>query len=372
MRVWQPEPMNGTELAVAARGRSLCLSLLCARSDPLTRHLQQLERDLERRIGFDYPRIGTLRPTSEQLTRLAEAITAVDVGPLATETDPLRLLAGLGDAVDSAMPWQPPFIRDALTAFPAVRDALLPAADAIAAAPGAHWWNDPIDLAHQYEMHDLAHRTDEQSRPAQQILEDLRAAATYDERRHGRPPVDPADEPGDAWWSIPTGWIPKQLSARLPHTSRRLPELGAVELAAQEDSTGPARAELRHVEPVPRSPRVFEVHGPDDWTRLVNAYPFEATRTRRGVWWESTGIDGRWYIPDWLTAAADWDAIHLTVWGYLTTAGEALPATEGGTVLAGWNPDCTYWLCDVRKTAADTWIRTSDTDMTHWARSSDG
>ena len=347
------------------------MSLLCTASEALARHLEQLERDLEQQTGSDYPRLGTLHPSGEQLARLAEAVSAVDVASFAAETNPLALLVGLGDAVDSAMPWQPPFIRDALTAFPDIRALLIPAAEAIAAAPAANWWNDAIDLAHQYEMHGPDRPTNEERRPAQQLLADLRAAATQDEQRHGFRPGDPADEPGDAWSSIPTGWIPNMISARLLHTSRPLPALGAVELAAHEDSTGPDHAELWHLEPIPTNPRIFEVHGPKDWARLVAAYPFEASRTRRGVWWESTGLDGRWYIPDWQTAANDWDAIHVTVWGYLTTAGEALQVAAGNTGLAGWNPDCTYWLCDVTTTASGTWARTSDADMAHRVPSTD-
>jgi hypothetical protein len=46
--------------------------------------------------------------------------------------------------------------------------------------------------------------------------------------------------------------------------------------------------------------------------------------------------------------AADWDAVHVSVAGYLTTAGIAIPAGGGAcTMLAGWDPDATWWLNDV-------------------------
>lgn len=46
--------------------------------------------------------------------------------------------------------------------------------------------------------------------------------------------------------------------------------------------------------------------------------------------------------------AADWDAIHVSVAGYLTTAGIAVPVARGAcTMLAGWDPDATWWLNDV-------------------------
>ena len=46
--------------------------------------------------------------------------------------------------------------------------------------------------------------------------------------------------------------------------------------------------------------------------------------------------------------AADWDAVHVCVAGYLTTAGIAIPVGDGAsTMLAGWDPDATWWLTDV-------------------------
>lgn len=90
--------------------------------------------------------------------------------------------------------------------------------------------------------------------------------------------------------------------------------------------------------------RVFEVAGPHDWARLVDAYPLEATHGKRGEWWWTTGRDGRWWIPDWPAVAEDYDAVHVTVTGYLATAGWAIPTAHGATVLAGWGPGHTCWL----------------------------
>ncbi|WP_284251344.1 hypothetical protein [Litorihabitans aurantiacus] len=40
--------------------------------------------------------------------------------------------------------------------------------------------------------------------------------------------------------------------------------------------------------------------------------------------------------------------MHVTVVGYLTTAGLAIEIGDGvATVLAGWSPDATAWLTDV-------------------------
>ncbi len=106
------------------------------------------------------------------------------------------------------------------------------------------------------------------------------------------------------------------------------------------------------------------------WTLLVQQYPLEVTDGRRHDWYRTTGRVERWFIPDWEAVAADWDAVHLTVAGYLTSATRALPIADDGkwTVLAGWNPDQTWWLTDILETSAaapELWRRIDDSS-TGW------
>ena len=76
--------------------------------------------------------------------------------------------------------------------------------------------------------------------------------------------------------------------------------------------------------------------------------PLDVSKSRRHDWWRVTGWAGRWLIPDYAAVAADWDAVHVTVAGYLTTAGIAIPVGDGArTMLAGWDPDATWWITDV-------------------------
>ena len=95
---------------------------------------------------------------------------------------------------------------------------------------------------------------------------------------------------------------------------------------------------------------------PGQWAGLVDRYPLDVGRSRRHDWWRATGLTGRWLIPDYAAVATDWDAIHVSVAGYLATAGVATPvgAAAGSaagagarTMLAGWDPDATWWLNDV-------------------------
>lgn len=66
--------------------------------------------------------------------------------------------------------------------------------------------------------------------------------------------------------------------------------------------------------------RVYEITGPDAWADLVGRYPMDVSRARRHDWWRTTRRAGRWLIPDYLAVTADFDAVHLSVAGYLTTA----------------------------------------------------
>jgi hypothetical protein len=109
------------------------------------------------------------------------------------------------------------------------------------------------------------------------------------------------------------------------------------------------------------SARVLEIGDPGAWQWLVAAYPRTATGTY-GHSWAWTGWDGEWLMPRWTAVADDWDGVHLSVAGYLATAGRALPVGKARTLLAGWNPDETYWLTDVLTPAgqAQAWHNDSD------------
>lgn len=355
------------ELVSGARGRSLCLSELCGQSEEFARILQTIEGEAEQRIGIDYPRVRSLNLMTPVVQELVAAIAAVDVRPLAAAVDPLEFLVGLGAATDAATPWQPPHVRDALAALPAVTDALRPVGEAICAAPATKWWTSTIAIRDQYEVAGEPYAQFAAPYPALPALQAIRDGLLEYETHFRTRPNDPAEEPGGEWWSKPGVWVGREGTVR-PSSSRRLATLGAVELAAQEDSYGPERAALRQLSPASDDARVYDVQQPRHWQTLVATYPFDVSRSRRGVWWQSTGIDGLWFIPDWQAVANDFDAVHVSVHGYLTTAGETLPVPGGNTVLAGWNPDVTYWLSEVISGPIEYWYRTSEHTMALWSR----
>lgn len=82
--------------------------------------------------------------------------------------------------------------------------------------------------------------------------------------------------------------------------------------------------------------RVFEIHSPEDWQALVSAYPLERARLERGG-----------PSPDWAAAATDWDGIHLSFLGFISST--YAPAATGpeGSVLWAWDCEQTRWLRNV-------------------------
>ncbi len=274
---------------------------------------------------------------------LLRALERLDTDPVAGWRDPLMFLGPMDETVAAARYWQSPDERDVVAADPAVVERLRPVAAAIAAAPGAAWWTtpaDPADLRYTSRF-DTQRAVPPPLTGAAQQLADWRIATLADNRRAATErSADPAAPFSGRWWSTPTG-------ARLVTTTRRLPGLGSIKLAWEDDSFNQSDAAIWSLR-TSGEPRMWEVDGPDAWTRLDDRYPLDVTHGRRHDWYRATGRDGSWRIPDWDAVAADWDGVHLTVAGYLSTATRALQLADAtaATVLAGWDPDQTWWLTD--------------------------
>jgi hypothetical protein len=126
----------------------------------------------------------------------------------------------------------------------------------------------------------------------------------------------------------------------------------------------------RWLVPIDPSARVFEVHAPDDWARLVATFPHMTDSSHGG--WELPGPnqhpqdvhevevasagsaarhDVRVAMPDWPSVAADYDGVHLSWAGMLTAEGHVIPVPELGpevvTMVRNWRSERTLWLHDV-------------------------
>lgn len=336
-----PAPPGAPELTADAllaspQGRSLCVNLL---DDRLTAPSGRVRGAWP--AALHYVRSGDAERCARELT---ECVRIADLS--GTPFDGSALLTGLVAAVDFASYWEEPDAEDQGFAGEAAREALRPVAEAVAVAaagiPDVRWWTKPVEASRQRYTQFM----DQHPLPEPLLTgaaESVRAwlADTRDDERSAQHrPDDPAAPYGGYWWSSP-------VHSRLPVTTRGLPSLGAVGLALVEDGLGWQSARCWPVAPADGA-RVCEICGPDQWAELVDRYPLDVSKSRRHDWWRATGWAGRWLIPDYAAVAADWDAIHVSVAGYLTTAGIAIPAGGGArTMLAGWDPDATWWLNDV-------------------------
>lgn len=305
-----------------------------------------------------YPESGSspfwragLDPDPEKLLRVLEvSLPAVDLAVLSDPAHEEFLLESVADAVDSARYWQEPDDLDLALGDPRLVAALAPVAVHIAAAPGAAWWSAELDPGIQVCVDKRAEGAG--ARPvfhgARQVLEVWREQVTGPGTRHRGQWV------GGPWWSTPS-WsiLLKDLERygehppRVAATTRSRPGLGAVELLLEEDSLGIPTALCWPVRPI-RSVRAFEIDDADEWMELVRQYGIDVTGKRIANWSMATGLDRRWLLPDWSAVAKDYDAVHLTVNGYLRISGRALPVdADSATFVAGWNPDVSFWLSDV-------------------------
>ena len=297
---------------------------------------------------------------------LGVAVARSDVGALAVTREPASFFLALADAVAWAMYWQELDDRDRRLADPRVAEQLSPVAEAVSSAVAARWWWWPMDPAIQHEV--VFDDPDGRSLP--DAPDDGRAAllawrerTLQDESRAADRPDDPRAPYSGSWWSTPA------LSG-LRRSTRSLASTGPVGLHLVEDALfnwASARCWSLQVD---SGASIFHIGGPDDWTELVRRYPLPVTKSRRHDWWRATGCDLEWAIPDFHAVAGDYDAVHLSVAGYLSTAGRALRAGEWHTVLAGWNPDDTWWLTDTprRVEPAVRWVATGDSEPFAWTR----
>ena len=92
-----------------------------------------------------------------------------------------------------------------------------------------------------------------------------------------------------------------------------------------------------HVE-VASSARVYEVHGPQAWQRLCLTYPAPSCLAYP-ICRPDALIE-----PDWQAVSQDWDGVHLSVGGLLTTERVRWGIPGRQTHLFGWSVESTAWL----------------------------
>ncbi len=391
--------MTPDELLAGPRGRRLCLELARATVSALPDgHADAVRwRDGVFWAGVllsppsDAPRVVLYAPTSPGEDASApppepsrdgvvtDALDAIARVPL-PELTAAMLLEAVTEAVDAAMYWQAPNGDDVLAAMPDARAGLRRFAALVTDSPHSEWWSrgvlDTPQFAVVWDPLEPAPAAPA-AEPTELPLEDLSSyyagfmlTAWRAERRavEARSVAELQDDPEGSsgeWWSFPP--------AGALDTTASIPGFGPAGLYLKEDSHGWEAAAVVPIEPHPAS-RVFRITGTEDWAALCAAYPLDVSAQMRYVWGETTGRIGAWVMPDWARVGERWDAVHLGVDGYLSSAGRAIDCGNGrGSVIAGWGPGATYWLSDVVRPGdgAERWTRSepeTHVNVHAWAR----
>ncbi|WP_167043820.1 hypothetical protein [Salinibacterium sp. ZJ454] len=340
--------LQPAELLTGPRGRRLCLEFALREwdnksvaADGLRQAVFYAAYELDPGrgasrflFGADTDQNPPPLPSPEDVRQLLETV------PLA-EPDERALWFSLQAAVDSARYWQEPDGEDILASVPEVSAPLGRVAATITESPCATQWVESMDRLGQWTVtFDPADGGPSTARTARETLDQWRSRMIVDESSASRErSADPEAMVSGPWWSIPP--------SALTRTTRSLRGRGPVGLWLVEDRFGWNAATTEQVH-IPDDARIYEIDAPEAWADLCRRYPLEVTASRRHDWYRTTGRNGRWLVPDWSRVQHDHDAVHLSVGGYLATAGLALPvADDWATVLAGWDPDQTYWLQDV-------------------------
>lgn len=352
-------PVDATSLLSSPRGRNFCLAFAFSDwldDEQLLSHAQQLFAEaadwIDSQRGRGAVRYVAAGHTAAESPRPLEA--SVSVAQLASALDDVPLpyvseqntFSALDSTVDDAVYWDEPDGYQVLLADPVLKPALRRIATHILASPLVSWWSSPL-AAEQW----CVTFTDT-------TFPRVELPLAADAHRQWR------EEAYDfGWWSKP--------AAPLTATTRSRDNGEPLGLSLIEDSFGWKEAISERVEPRANQ-RILEIIDSASWAQLCRRYPLEVSSVGRG-WHEATGRDGRWVIPDWSLVALEFDVVHLTVSAYLSSAGIAIPVDhEFASVIAGWNPDESYWLTDVETDPASrvgwtyTYTLVDDVDFWKW------
>lgn len=356
--------MTPEDLVVGPRGRAALLAFAQASEGAVLgydgeRPLGWAVHEASFRLAKEHGHSVTFFGWGEERTRpantasdVASRLGDVPLGPVAPDV----LVEALSASVDSAMYWQEPDGDDLLCAIPEVRTALLRVAEHLVASPAVQAWAAPVDLADQWQV-----VWDDDEPPQRPDLATWRQTVLAQESEAQRTrPADPRANVSGMWWSRP----PLGLAA----STGSFGEAGPYGLWLVEDSLGWKAATVHDLQP-DASSRVFEIGDAAAWAELCREFPLEVTASRRHDWYRTTGRAGRWVIPDWSLVARHYDAVHLSIAGYLAAATTAIEVGDTASVIAGCGPDTTWWLNDTARRVGEPvrWQATEAEPGPPWA-----
>ncbi|WP_159613416.1 hypothetical protein [Glutamicibacter sp. JC586] len=257
-------------------------------------------------------------------------------------TEPL-LRSLLSISTDAARYWQAPDGIDSLLASKALKSQLARVAEHIVRSGLAEQWFEPVDRDTQHRVYFETPEPYESPQPLWRtgiesllawkehvIVTEARSVRTSKKYSLGTFSGE--------WWSAPSMYVDS--------TCGEFSDGQPVGLSCVEDGFGWEKATATKVD-IPRSDKVLEISSAEQWVKLCQDHGIEVTWQKRHDWYHVTGRDGAWVIPDWLAVARNYDGVHLSIGAYLALAGECLSVdTKFATIMAGWDPDKTYWFID--------------------------
>lgn len=220
--------------------------------------------------------------------------------------DPTTVFFLAGRAWEMISPWWAEQARE-ISALLRQAPRWTKLAHAIMDDPRNAWWFDDLDRSAQLLIRQA--QPTMPTAPPTALTDDKRA----EWERYSQQPV----------WPTCTSTALDGLSSYLVSASEMVEDLGPLSFPVQ-----------RSLVTIAPEARVFEVHGPEDWSRLCRRYAAD----------EPGGLHGGSLVPDFSLVAADWDGVHLSFGGLLTTTHVPLDGPGGRTMLDSWEAEQTVWL----------------------------
>ena len=234
-----------------------------------------------------------------------------DSAPLAEALAPEQAYERATVALDALNPWSDTAVLEREVAIE--RGTRLDGlAREVAAHPASQWWLDPCDTSRQM-------------------------LPTYCSSY--RQPERPGEPTHIKWEDY------AQRPASGHTTSTLYGDVTSIDVAIDRRLVDWERADQRSRAIVDQGASVFEITGPADWHALCAAWP-RVNKKRNGPAGKGT------LVPDWRRVAEEYDGVHLTFAGLLTTPFVRETSAAGTTMLWSWDVEHTTWLRDVVRPGA--------------------
>jgi hypothetical protein len=243
----------------------------------------------------------------EAIAQLQKSETPPRVRDRSLLTDAVRLLRVFFATVydwnwsPESRPTEPALLR--------LASVLHTVAEEVAGAPAAATWWDPLSRANQIWVHSPG------AIPTKGLLRSDWASL-------------------HPWASKPRGGF---------WTSTALPPLPSTWLLVPSERRSEGQNSVWRL-PVPATARIWEIGGPGAWAELCRNYPRDTTSIYAKEWSRWGVRQRRIVTPDWERVAADWDGVHLSIGGLLSSEGVPVTVDNAGSMLEGWGCEGTLWL----------------------------